>query len=100
MLARLTTWVHEKLWPWITSVAKKVYANPTGYRLFWTGISLGAAWAATQFGADPKWGGVILLVTTVVTSEARNRLDTPEKRARVKQKIKRETPAVDEGAGL
>lgn len=56
------------------SAAKKFYATPTGYRVVWTGIQLGAGAAVVAFGADPVYGALVTLLTTVLTSVARENL--------------------------
>jgi outer membrane biosynthesis protein TonB len=76
-----------RLKDWAVATWPKLYANKLFYRLFWTGISVAAGWAAVEYGADPKWGATIVLVTTAITSVARENLNTPEKREAVKEKL-------------
>jgi hypothetical protein len=55
-------------------LAKAFYATPTGYRLVWTSVQLGAGAAAVAFGANPAVGVLVTIATTAITSIARERL--------------------------
>lgn len=58
----------------LLAIWKKLYSYTAFYRLFWTGISVAAGAAAVQFGADPQWGFMVVLVTTAITTVARQNL--------------------------
>lgn len=62
----------------LIDLAKRLYATPTGYRLFWTGVQLGAGAVVVALGADPLVGGIVTLVATFVTSIAREHLSKPD----------------------
>ena len=52
----------------------RLYANTTFYRLLWTAIQVGAGYVAAVWSNQPEVGVLVTLITTAVTSEARERL--------------------------
>jgi uncharacterized membrane protein YdcZ (DUF606 family) len=58
----------------VMEVLKKIYLNRTVYRLVWTGVQVGAGIVAAKWASSPELGVVVTLVTTVLTSEARERI--------------------------
>lgn len=59
----------------LVELAKKFYASTTGYRLVWTSIQAGAGILVVALGAHPTVGVAVTLLTTFVTSVARQRLE-------------------------
>jgi hypothetical protein len=53
---------------------KKLYANKTVYRLVWTTVQFGAGAVAVAFGANPVVGALVIALSVIITSEARERL--------------------------
>lgn len=53
---------------------KKLYAIPTIYRLFWTGLQAGVGILAGMTFDSPQVGILVGLVVVILTSEIRNHL--------------------------
>lgn len=53
---------------------KRLYANKTFYRVFWTTIQVGAGLAAAELSDNAEIGLAVVLLTTILTSIARERL--------------------------
>ena len=58
----------------VQEVLAKLYANKTVYRLVWTTIQVGSGLAAAQLSNSATVGFTVTLLTTVLTSLAREKL--------------------------